>query len=337
MKLLKRLRFLISIIVAISVLAVTACYVAPLQTMHSLTVLQRTLAGVDYREVTLKSGVIIAYIDTDTAPSSDKPVLLLLHGITSNKDIWLTLLDSFQDYRVIAVDMPGHGDSREPQGFDYRVENLSHQLADFIDTLALPPVHIVGNSLGGLVAGLYSANHPTQVRSLVLMNSAGIDAPIKSAMMQRAMDDSSFNPLLVKKAGDIEPKLAAVLVHPPKLVHPLKHMMLAQELARFDSNTKLFSAVLADESNMDKLEPLLPKLAMPTLLLWGDGDQVFHSSSVAKAVQLAPAMSAHIIADCGHLPMVEAVAETVAVLEDFFHGRELTQRRPESNVGVGAS
>ncbi len=306
--------------------------------MHSLTVLQRTLAGVDYRELTLKSGAIIAYIDTDTAPSSDKPVLLLLHGITSNKDIWLTLLDHFQDYRVIAVDMPGHGDSREPLGFDYRAENLRRQLTDFIDTLALPPIQIVGNSLGGLVAGLYSVNHPTQVRSLVLMNSAGIDAPIKSAMMQRAMDDSSFNPLLVKTADDIEPKLAAVMVHPPNLVHPLKHMMLAQEMARLDVNTKLFSAVLADGSNMNKLEPLLPELAMPTLLLWGNDDQVFHSSSVAKAVQLAPTLSAHIIAGCGHLPMIEAVAETVSVLEAFLHGRELTQRRPESNVGMlGAS
>jgi abhydrolase domain-containing protein 6 len=315
------------IVLAIPALAVAACYLAPLQTVSSLTALQRALAGASYHEIAPKNGVSIAYLDSDSAAPADKPVLLLLHGITSNKDIWLELLGHFSRYRVIAVDMAGHGDSREPQGFDYRVENLSLQLAEFVDALALPPVHVVGNSLGGLVAALYSVKHPERVRSLVLMNSAGIDAPQKSAMMQRAMDDRSYNPLLVKTADDIAPKLAALVAHPPQLAAPLKQLMLAQELTRFEANSRLFSAVLADESNMDKLEPLLPRLTMPTMVLWGDSDQVFHFSSVAKAVQLVPALSTHIIADCGHLPMIEAVAETIAVLQAFFDSRELPQRR----------
>ncbi|MGJ8686745.1 MAG: alpha/beta fold hydrolase [Spongiibacteraceae bacterium] len=334
MRLLKRLRFFIVIVLVIPALAIAACYVAPLQTVSSLTALQRAMAGVSYHEVALDSGARIAYIDSDSAAPAAKPVLLLLHGITSNKDIWLELLGRFSNYRVIAVDMPGHGDSREPQGFDYRVENLSLQLAGFIDALALPPAHIVGNSLGGLVAALYSVEHPEHVQSLVLMNSAGIDAPHKSAMMQRAMDVRSYNPLLVKTADDIAPKLAAVVAHPPQLAAPLKQLMLAQELAKFDANSRLFSAVLADESNMNKLEPLLPQLAMPTLLLWGDSDQVFHFSSVAKAAQLAPALSTHIIADCGHLPMIEAVAETVAVLQAFFDDRKLSHRRAEIETEV---
>lgn len=329
MTLLKRLRLLIVIALAIPALAVAACYIVPLQTVTGLTALQRTFAGVSYHEATLASGANIAYIDSDNTAPADKPVLLLLHGITSNKDIWLELLGRFSDYRVIAVDMPGHGDSREPQGFDYGVENLSRQLASFVDVLALPSSHLVGNSLGGLVAALYSVEYPEKVQSLVLMNSAGINAPQKSAMMQRAMDDRSYNPLLVTSAEDIAPKLAAVVAHPPQLAAPLKQLMLAQELARFDANSRLFSAVLADESNMDKLEPLLPQLAMPTLLLWGDSDQVFHFSSVAKATKLAPALSAHIIADCGHLPMIEAVAETTAVLQRFFGDRKLPQRRAE--------
>ncbi len=334
MKRLTKIRLAIAVIFAAPVLAVTACYVAPLQTVTTLTALQRTMAGVSYHEVALDSGATIAYIDSDSAAPTDKPVLLLLHGITSNKDIWLELLANFSSYRVIAVDMPGHGNSREPRGFDYRVENLSHQLADFIAALALPPVHLVGNSLGGLVAALYGSEYPERVQSLVLMNSAGIDAPKKSAMMQRAINDRSYNPLLVRTADDIATKLAAVVAHPPQLPAPVKRLILAQELLQFDANTRLFSAVLADESNMNKLEPILPRLAMPTLLLWGDSDQVFHFSSVAKAAQLAPALSAHIIADCGHLPMIEAVAETVVVLQAFFDGRELSLRRAGLETGV---
>lgn len=313
---------------------VAACYIAPLPTAASLTALQRAVADVSYREIELPSGATMAYLDSDIAAPADKPVLLLLHGITSNKDIWLQLMSHFPSYRVIAVDMPGHGDSREADDFDYRVENLSRQVATLIDTLSLPPAHLVGNSLGGLVAALYSVEHSDRVKSLVLMNSAGIDAPQRSAMMQRAMDDRSYNPLVVETMDDIAPKLAAVLAHPPQLVAPIRQLMLAQELSRLEANNRLFSAVLADESNINKLESVLPRLATPAMLLWGDSDQVFHYSSVAKAIDLAPALGAHIIEDCGHLPMLEAPAKTAAVLHGFFNTAGLIQASAESKPEV---
>ncbi|MEX1666367.1 alpha/beta fold hydrolase [Zhongshania arctica] len=330
----KRLRIVVIIACAIPTVIVAACYIAPLPTAASLTALQRAATGVSHREIQLPSGASIAYLDSDIAAPADKPVLLLLHGITSNKDIWLQLISHFDSYRVIAVDMPGHGDSRETEDFDYRVENLSQQIAVFIETLSLPPAHLVGNSLGGLVAALYSVEHPNRVKSLVLMNSAGIDAPQRSAMMQRAMDDRSYNPLVVETMDDIAPKLAAVLAHPPTLMAPIRQLMLAQELSRLEANNRLFSAVLADESNINKLELLLPRLTTPAMLLWGDSDQVFHYSSVAKAIDLAPALGAHIIEDCGHLPMLEAPAKSAAVLHGFFHTPGLVQASTEPTPEV---
>lgn len=307
-----------ALVSALVALPIAACYTAPLQTAAGITQLQRYLSGASYQQVSLASGVSMAYLDSDSSATADKPVLLLLHGITSSKDIWLEILQNFPSYRVIAVDMPGHGDSREPQDFDYAVENLSAQLAAFIQQLELPPVHLVGNSLGGLVAGLYTAEHPGRVQSLVLMNSAGIDPPQKSILMQKALTDRSYNPLLVQSADDLSPKLAAVLARPPQLPPPIKQLMSAQELSRLKANSQLFAAVLDDESNLNKLEALLPKFAVPTLLLWGDRDQIFHFSAVSKARRLAPALRSHIIPDCGHLPMLEATAETAAVLQQFF-------------------
>lgn len=306
---------------------VLACYTAPLSVSAGITSVQRLISGAHYRQLTLDSGVTIAYVDSDVNAPADRPVMLLLHGITSDKDIWLQMLREFPEFRVIALDMPGHGDSIEPRGFDYRVESLSAQLVGFIDALSLPPVHLVGNSLGGLVAALYSVDHSDRVRTLVLMNSAGIDAPEKTALMQRAMTDRSYNPLLVNSKGDIAGKLAAVLAVPPSLPDPAMELMLAKELNNLDANKMLFDAVLGDESNMQKLEGLLPKVSNPTLLLWGDNDQVFHPSSVTKASLIVPELSTHIIANCGHLPMIEAVPETVSTLKMFFAYSNLNEPR----------
>lgn len=314
----KLLRTGLLLVLTVIIVFTLAAYGAPLQTLTGLTKLQRAASGAEYHEQQLPSGVRLAYLDSRPDAPADTPVILFIHGITSNKDIWLKALPHYSDYRVIAVDLPGHGNSSEPEGFDYRVENLSIQLADFVSALGLPPVHLVGNSLGGLVGGLYSADHPERVQSLVLMNSAGISAPVQSEFMARAMSDRSFNPLLVKKPEDFDLMLSAVMAEPPSLPAPIKYMSVAHTLSRLDPHSRVFNAVINDESNLDKLEPLLPQLQDKTLLMWGDSDQVFHASTVSRAQQLAPRLKAEVFEDCGHLPMLETTQQMTAELKTFF-------------------
>ncbi|MBB3047222.1 pimeloyl-ACP methyl ester carboxylesterase [Litorivivens lipolytica] len=319
MSVLTIVRVLAAGVFVVALLASLAVWGLPRQTTEVLAKVQRLQAGAKYGEQKLGSGVTLSYLDSDPLAEA-KPVLLLVHGITSNKDIWLPLLKRYPEYRVIAVDLPGHGDSREPAGFDYRVENLAAQLAGFVEALQLGDIHLVGNSLGGLVSGLYSADHPDKVASLVLMNTAGIDAPVKSDFMQQALGDAGrhFNPLLVKTADDFDTKLAAVVARPPVLPAPVRRLAVAQELDRIEINTLLFDAVLADETNMHKLEPLLPRLQPPVLVLWGDSDRVFHASTVERAKQLAPAVQTEVLANCGHLPMIEATGRTATAMRAFF-------------------
>lgn len=303
---------------------VAAVYLAPTQVMAGLTTLQRSSAGVDVASIELPRDVRMAYWHSPAIAATPQAPLLLVHGITSNKDIWLSMLASLREQgytgEVYAIDMPGHGDTSEPQDFDYRVESLAQSLGSFIAATGLQRPHVVGNSLGGLVSGLYVSDNPGSLSSLVLMNSAGIDAPIKSEMMARAMADRSFNPLLVTEAAQLPTKLAAVVAEPPSLPAPLLHMMASVELERLGKNTALFDAVLGDESNMHKLEPLLGHWMQPTLLLWGDSDNVFHASSVAKAQQIAGQLRARVLEHCGHLPMIEAPQATVAALTQFWLG-----------------
>ncbi len=308
----------VMVLLGLALMSVAVIYGFPVTALDLVAQVQRASAGVAYREQVLPSGVRMAYLDSDPLASAEKPVVVMLHGITSNKDIWLRLLVRYPDYRVIAVDLPGHGDTTEPEDFDFRVENMSQQVGHLVDALALPPFHLVGNSLGGLIGGLYSVAQPDQVVSLTLMNTAGIDAPMKSDFMQSALSDRRFNPLLVTKPEDFDVMMSAVVARPPTLPFPVRQMAIAQLLSRVEENSRVFQAVTADPDNMTKLEPVLPRLQAPALLLWGERDRVFHVSTVERALSLAPGLETHVIKDCGHLPMVEAPTKTAAILRAFF-------------------
>ena len=104
--------------------------------------------------------------------------------------------DTSQDYRVIALDLPGFGASSKPAG-SYDIGTQTERLADIIDALGLDQLHLMGNSMGGHISALYAARHPTRIRSLTLLDNAGITSPQPSELRLR-LSRGETNPLVVK-------------------------------------------------------------------------------------------------------------------------------------------
>ena len=97
--------------------------------------------------------------------------LVLLHGLGSSADDWFLQLPAFAPhYLCVAVDLRGHGLSDKPAG-RYSVGSFAADVAGLIRTLDLAPAHILGLSLGGMVAQQMAIAHPQVVRSLVLLNT----------------------------------------------------------------------------------------------------------------------------------------------------------------------
>ena len=108
---------------------------------------------------------------------------VLLHGFGGDKDNWTRFSRTLvQDYRVIAPDLPGFGDSARHADWDYSLLAQRNRLERFVAALNPGPLHIGGNSMGGHLAALYTHAHPEQVRSLMLLNNGGISAPERSEM-----------------------------------------------------------------------------------------------------------------------------------------------------------
>src|SRR6266852_5404770 len=99
------------------------------------------------------------------------PALVLLHGLGSSSADWALQLPAFAArYRVISVDLRGHGLSQDGAR-SYTVVQMAEDVASLLAQLGEPPAHVVGLSLGGCTAQILAARHPQCVRSLVLCNT----------------------------------------------------------------------------------------------------------------------------------------------------------------------
>lgn len=115
------------------------------------------------------AGVRIHYIDWGPAPG---PAFVFLHGGGLNAHTWDVVCDLLRrDFRCLAIDLRGHGDSDwDPRG-DYSLEAHLTDLGAVVDALALDQFALVGMSLGGIVALDYTATNPDHVAGLVLVDT----------------------------------------------------------------------------------------------------------------------------------------------------------------------
>lgn len=124
-------------------------------------VAERTPAGTSYLDV-----------------GQGQPVVLI-HGVGLNKEMWGgQFVGLANDYRVIAYDMLGHGQSRVPAA-DTPLEGYADQLAELLDHLQIAQATVIGFSMGGLVARAFALNYPQRLAALVVLNSVFNRTPSK--------------------------------------------------------------------------------------------------------------------------------------------------------------
>ncbi len=238
----------------------------------------------------------------------------MLHGFGADKDNWTRFSRTLvEDYRVIAPDLPGFGDSARHADWDYSLSAQRGRLEGFIAALGLGPVHIGGNSMGGHLAAIYTHAHPEQVRSLILLNNGGIDAPEPSEMWLAV--SRGENPLVLSSPEDFDRLLSFVSHKRPFIPWPAKGVLANKTFEHADFNRYIFKA-LRDERYVP-LEPLLGDILQPVLIIWGEYDRVLDVSSIEVMEPLLPQAKVVVMPDTGHLPMIERPTETAAYCLEF--------------------
>ncbi|WP_212630351.1 alpha/beta fold hydrolase [Pseudomonas sp. KB-10] len=301
-------KLLFALLILLSGTAATL-YFFPAAQLASLRLIEQHRAGLSHEQLAVHNLNIHYY---QGGPASGE-TLVLLHGFAADKDNWLRFSRHLtQDYRVIALDLPGFGDSDLPPG-SYDVGTQAERLADILDAMGIKQAHVLGNSMGGHIAALYAARYPDRVHSLALFANAGIDSPHKSELY-RLLTSGAANPLVVKQPQDFDNLLQFVFVEPPYLPASLKRYLGERAMVRAEHYGMVFKQLV---ERSIPLEPELTKIQAPTLLLWGRQDRVLDVSSIEVMQPLLRSSSVVIMDNVGHAPMLERPEESALLYRRF--------------------
>jgi abhydrolase domain-containing protein 6 len=245
-----------------------------------------------------------------------KPVLILIHGFSGEKDNWAMLAPELkQDFHIIIPDLPGFGENERRSDLGFDNDSQTRRFHAFTKAMGLKRPHLAGNSMGGWIALRYAMDYPDELASLILLDSAGVLGADESEL-QRLAADEVYNPLTLSDISDSDRFLSFVMHKPPRIPARLKPAFHADALAHRDQLNDIFW-VIAREMRDGALNDRLHQVRAPTLIIWGRQDRVIDVSSVAALQAGIPHAQAVIFDDIGHLPMIEAPKDTAAAIKDF--------------------
>jgi pimeloyl-ACP methyl ester carboxylesterase len=279
-------------------------------------------------------GRLVNVLDTG---GEGKPVLLWLHGLSGLWQNWLLNLPAFMDrYRCVAPDLPGFGASEMPRDEDVSIRRYAHTIDALCDTLGVECPTVIGNSMGGFVGAELALSTPTRIDKLVLVSAAGLSteylkrepllavARLWTVMTARA---GARSEPVVKRPRLRRAALQTVVRYPEKLSAPL-----AWELIQGASKPGFLPALdaLMGYSFRDKLE----RIAVPTLIVWGENDMLVPVGDAARYEQLIGANAEKVVfEDTGHMAMLERPGRFNRVLDSFLAGDHAPERAVEGVSG----
>lgn len=257
-------------------------------------------------------GLTIAY-----AAAGRGPPLVLLHGGIDDSRSWRWQVEGLADtFRVLAWDAPGCGRSSEPPE-SWRMPDYADCLAAWLDAIGIKRAHVLGLSWGSSLALEFYGRHPDRAVSLILASAyagwAGSLAPDEVAARLES----------VLAAADLSsedlPELWSSFVAdgaPPELVHELTAIWADNAGERHPAGYRAMARSMAEAD----LRPVLPRIAVPTLLLYGDRDE---RSPLAVATELRdqiPSSKLVVIPGAGHASNAEAPEEFNRAVREFLQG-----------------
>lgn len=147
-----------------------------------------------------------SYLEREGKEQDATDVVVFLHGFSSMKESWVRVASGVdRRFQILIPDLPGQGRTTPAEAsFSYSVDQQAQRLNHFLETTvpADKKVHLVGCSMGGMIAGVYAAKYPDRVRSLTMVCPAGISMRNKSDGL-RMLEDSGRNLLLAHTPDDI--------------------------------------------------------------------------------------------------------------------------------------
>ncbi|MFC4907657.1 alpha/beta fold hydrolase [Actinomadura gamaensis] len=239
----------------------------------------------------------------------EAPVLLLIHGSASSVRSWDALVPLLAaSYRVIRVDLLGHGRSPKPDDLSYAVPEQARRVGETLDRLGVRSAVVVGHSSGGATATALAERRPDLVRALVLVNSGpGLHAYIAPPM---AIEPSQWPDLTDEQLREFASSAfsRAGYTIPRELLDEVREMTFHSLVSTMQGT----SEYLTEKALPDRLACL----GKPLLVIFGEDDRRWRPSSAAE-YGIVPDARIVMLPGIGHSPMLEDPPSTAAQISSF--------------------
>lgn len=281
-------------------------------------------------------GAEIRYVDTPSfgrvriaeAGKGKPEALFLMHGIGGHIEAYSKNVVTLGEYfHVIAFDFVGHGLSEKKTDIEYPASIYADQLKELMDALGIDRAHISGESLGGLVTGLFAVKYPERCLRLILNTAGGI--PI---MTEKGRQDLVNLATLTEKNYGKPPSFESIKERMQWLIYEGNWGLLTDELIEsrlaiysrpdFQKSAPLVFARLnqakagGGQSMPDAME--LEKIEQEALLLWTTHNPIHDVPAAEAALPRLKKGKLYVMRkDCGHWPQYESPEEFDAVVVKY--------------------
>jgi 3-oxoadipate enol-lactonase len=224
------------------------------------------------------------------------PTVLLLHPVGLDLTCWESQVEALlPSFRVLRVDLRGHGRSEVPPP-PYTLSRSASDVHSLLDQLQRAPAHVIGLSLGGMVAQVLALEHPGDVRSLVLADTnSTLSSEARRAMRERgeaAKDGGMANVIESTLKRWFTPGFMG-----SDIVARCRERLLAD-------NVQGWAATWHAISELDT-EPRLKEIKVPTLVIIGEADLSVPVSRARAMADLMPRAVLHVVAGAPHMAPLE--------------------------------
>ena len=264
--------------------------------------------------------ITVAGATTQYLEAGSGPPLLLVHGHEQSATSWRWVIPALaRTRRVLALSLPGYGDTAP--GVYAPGSDTTPFVTEFLDTLGIESLDVVGHSAGGAVALRLALADPARVRTLVLVDSAGLGREVHPLLAVDTLPVVGELAILLSRlpggAVGRTTMSAAMLFAQPWRV-PAEFFSEQHEQGRrpgqLEASTATARALFSAAGQRQILLDQLPGVTAPTLVVWGGCDYVLPAGQAQAAVRLLPNGRLAVLPDCGHLPHVEDPAAFAAIL-----------------------
>ena len=308
--------------IGIALLFVTLYAVTPTSTLFKYMInIERSISGLQVQ--TLKT----TDLEIEYLRGGSGTPLVLLHGFGADKDNWNRVSRYLTEhFDVIAIDLPGFGNSTNNIDLEYDVFSQVSRLKTILDTLKIDKFNLAGSSMGGYIAGNFSAQYPERIKTLWLISPFGVVDSEKSEMFSAIKNGQ--NPVILPRTElEFIQLLDFLFVETPYIPTPIiKHLAMKSE-KRIDLNTKIYDQIHRmgnKEANPESpLDEVLKNYRGPVLVSWGEKDRILHVSGATSLKKITPEVKVNIMKNIGHLPMMESPKEAATSFITFVHSTQI--------------